>query len=507
MEDKLASLFRRVRRIQALVLLGDLFTVGIEEQLINVSNITEFFSTLLGGPYREYFEAVALADFFWSKFAGRAVQEYFQIVPSLKVIYDAAKDHLHIVSRAIMVTKVIESLQLVDVNIPTFTFKGTEHLGELLHIEIKILETIVIYGRLLLGILPLEIIQIVEIVTAIFKLISNIEMGDLLHILITIPEPLSVDSRIVTGMMPTESIIVTDLNQLMLILRNTPGINDYLIATVTAYLIETLKSVGRVLAIPHIVESITVEEYNQPVFTLRRDTDLNIVIHTLASATSTIIDTLKELGRIVVGVIPTEILIVNDINVVQFILKTTIGIVDVISWYLTGTLIETLLLVGRIVTVPVIEESMIVSDVSLPLSTLRRTIGIDTELTYLSAVTSKLIDPLLSVGRIVAGVFDTESITIDSVSLPILIARRDLAIGELLSVWYTFPALIETMQEMGRIVASIIPDIESTTITDINEPGSILRNSLDIGEDILSETVWVVAKVSITPLNSPAMIM
>lgn len=510
MEGKLASLFRRVRRIQALAALGEVYNAGILDGLFGGVSVTEYLSLLIRSSFKTYFEAMSMIDLLIVGIAGRFLWDDMGIQPGLMVLYDAARDYFSSIGSLSIIPFPVESITLTDINMPVFLLYSPIGLEDIYHIEIKLPELLSIETNIHSIILLTEIVQIVEYITAVFRLVDHLTIGETIYIFITIGEPLGIIPSLWVGVFPTEVISIADIVTPFYRLVVNEGIYDKLRYYLHISLYDTLFSTGRLWIMTHIDEAISVSDYGVPSFSMRGYlTSIGDVLSAAIAGSVVIYEPgFVAVGHLWAGIFVPENVSIADTIESSFRFGVSVGLGDLLIYALDIDLIDILKEVGHIWLGTFTDEVVSVAETINMLSNLFPTnLGIEEDLTFLVNTFITLYDTLLSNRILTLSMPIGEVISVSSAYLPVFLVNGSISIGEELTPVFTIPSLIDTIGEVGYLWVGAMGFFDGVSVADVSTPLSRLVGNMGVREVISSETVWVVAKVSITPLNSAAMIM
>lgn len=488
MEDKLASLFRRVRRLQVLRLLGDLFSTALTDTI----SMSSYVFSALWSPYRLFEDFLVIEEFLKIAFGGRHVQEYLDISPVLNIIYDAFHDTLSSVGRIRMgLSGILEGLSLAEDILYLFLLSGSVSEELLYHIEIKLLEALDEISKNLRAVLYIgEDVSVIEVLRPRFRLSADLEdISEILHYLIKIVEGIESLGLLYVSLLVSESMSI--LEQIEIIYFSLIGETDIetvLGARVMAWIVETLEVSGTMLAsIRFIEDTIDLGDSMEPLFRLQADIGIGAALTFLASVTQTLYGAFPTMvSKLYAGLMITgETVSVADVILAHYfdlIQDTIIG--EALGSEITNLVIDTLAEVGKLYAGLMTTESISMSEQIDLFSRLVQPSSLAEVLTYVSLVTDTIIEIItesgnlmISMSELLESVAITEEMQLDSW------LSQDLEdiVDVLTYLLSSLPALTETLGSVGYLIAGMSILEDDIAIADSMRPAGKLSQDEKIG--------------------------
>jgi len=506
LEDKLDSLFRRVRRLQqsAFAVIGD----TLFESMVDSLKVLEFFQTSLFAPFVDLLESFTMETYVSLKFGGRHLFDIFSTVPKLRIWYDALRDALASAGVLLTVYLLDESITLSDSLLPVVFYSGAiEEIIIKLQPLIRYIETLTL-DKLLSIVLPMpEPITIVltEITVASFP--QSTSISEALIPFLMYLEVLSVSKNLLLVPAIPESITIGATETVPFVFHGSTAIDDLLYYFLYFPLIDTLQIAPNLMIVPLLSETLDLEDALNYTSTILAG-DVSIIDTLSYFLFGPLYEYLTSTGNLVLALpLPEDIDLSDYFNLMEVDLYGAIAIVDTLLFYWKGAIYDTF------TSSPYLEIVSIVSEV-LDLSDYLNIMGIrlDNSLEIVDTLSMwvrsfiDLQDSFTSDVFLMLGGLREENLWLDdSLEYFGTLMNGDNSIADSLS-FFIGGAFQEVFVSAGNLICGTFGS-DSINLSSISQTQATVFGDVSIAEALDYVLEWTIFKISISPLDSDAQIM
>jgi len=364
-EEKLVSLFRRVRRLQALAALGEI----LEDIFTDSLSFTEYFSYIIRVPTLSILEEILFQTYLSINVVGRITIELLNISPLLRWSIGPYTDSLDISGTLHTVLFFTESISAPEIlsHLNVYINKSISHSLRYI-IEVLLTETVSTLVELYAAIFTAESVQITDTISTYLILLKSITSEIGYAILITYSELVDVDSGILPSIYQTESLSIQEgFDSLYASVNKSVSV-----ITDMTWFVRSEVLLPEVIALSTLIFAV--------LSNLIEDLDLSDSVYSINTASIKsieMIDQLLSYMRLVlsdsldivpgnlVGLLIGEGLSVSDtVDNCYTALSVSVASIDQLLMYMSTSLSDTLSIVSGMITGVTVSDSMSVVDTS-----------------------------------------------------------------------------------------------------------------------------------------------
>jgi len=364
-EEKLVSLFRRVRRLQTLAALGEI----LEDIFTDSLSFTEYFSYIIRVPTLSILEEILFQTYLSINVVGRITIELLNISPLLRWSIGPYTDSLDISGTLHTVLFFTESISAPEIlsHLNVYINKSISHSLRYI-IEVLLTETVSTLVELYAAIFTAESVQITDTISTYLILLKSITSEIGYAILITYSELVDVDSGILPSIYQTESLSIQEgFDSLYASMSKSVSV-----ITDMTWFVRSEVLLPEVIALSTLIFAV--------LSNLIEDLDLSDSVYGINTVSIKSIETIDQLlsyMRLVlsdsldivpgnlVGLLIGEGLSVSDtVDNCYTALSVSVASIDQLLMYMSTSLSDTLSIVSGMITGVTVPDSMSVVDTS-----------------------------------------------------------------------------------------------------------------------------------------------